>query len=193
MTSIYTQIRGRVSIVDVISRYLKLRKKGTVHSALCPFHKERTPSFTVQESKGQYHCFGCGAHGDVIDFVQTVERLTTIEAVKKIAEQARIPFEPRDWIHDEKKQEERASLLTCLEDVTAIFRHALVHNTYALDYLKGRGISTQCQEAFHLGWCDKATMQTIRQRYSLDTLIKAGLVTKETHRNFLKIALCFLF
>lgn len=191
MTSIYTQIRVRVSIVDVISRYLKLRKKGIVHSALCPFHKERTPSFTVQESKGQYHCFGCGAHGDVIDFVKAVERLTTIEAVKKIAEQAGIPFESRDWPQDEKKQEERASLISCLDEVSTVFRQALLHNAYALDYLKGRGISAHCQEAFYLGWCDKPLMQTIRQRYSLDTLIKAGLVTKETHRNFFEDRIMF--
>ena len=191
MTSIYTQIRGRVSIVDIISRYLKLRKKGTTYSALCPFHKERTPSFTVQESKGQYHCFGCGAHGDAIDFVKAIEHLSTIEAVKKIADQAGIPFEPNAWQHDEGQQEEREVLLHCLEDVTQIFRAALLNNKRALAYLKGRGISEACQAAFHLGWSDKTVMHMVRQRYSLDTLIKVGLVTKETQRNFFEERIMF--
>ena len=191
MTSIYTQIRTRVSIVDVISGYVKLRKKGLVHSALCPFHKERTPSFTVQEAKGQYHCFGCGAHGDVIDFVKVVERLTTIEAVKKIAEQAGIPFESKEWRQGNTHQEERATLVSCLEEVAAIFRQGLIQNANALHYLKSRGISTPCQEAFQLGWCDKMIMKTVRERCSVDTLIKSGLITKESQRNFFEDRIMF--
>ena len=82
------EIRARVPLSDVIGRQVRLIRKGREHSALCPFHNEKTPSFTVSDDKGFFHCFGCGAHGDVIGFVMRDEGLAFPEAVEKLAGEA---------------------------------------------------------------------------------------------------------
>ena len=82
------ELRARTGLADVISRRVKLVKKGREHLGLCPFHKEKTPSFTVNEDKGFYHCFGCEAHGSAFDFVMNTEGLTFPEAVEKLAQEA---------------------------------------------------------------------------------------------------------
>ncbi len=79
------EIRARVALAEVIGRRVNLRKQGREHQGLCPFHNEKTPSFTVSEDKGFYHCFGCGAHGDLIGFVMNSEGLAFPEAVEKLA------------------------------------------------------------------------------------------------------------
>ena len=81
-------LRARAGLADVIGRRVKLTKKGREHLGLCPFHKEKTPSFTVNEDKGFYHCFGCGEHGSVFDFVMATEGLNFPEAVEKLAGEA---------------------------------------------------------------------------------------------------------
>ena len=84
------ELRQRVSLVDVVGRKVRLVKKGREHSGLCPFHSEKTPSFTVSEEKGFYHCFGCGAHGDVIRFLTEGEGFHFSEAVERLASDAGI-------------------------------------------------------------------------------------------------------
>lgn len=82
------ELRMRVALAEVVGRRTKLVKRGREHSGLCPFHNEKTPSFTVNEDKGFFHCFGCGAHGDVIGFVMRTENLSFPEAVEKLANEA---------------------------------------------------------------------------------------------------------
>ena len=82
------ELRARVSIADVVGAKVKLTKKGREYQGLCPFHNEKTPSFTVNESKGFYHCFGCGAHGDIIKFEMEANGLPFIDALQKLAHQA---------------------------------------------------------------------------------------------------------
>ncbi|MDH5558412.1 MAG: CHC2 zinc finger domain-containing protein, partial [Alphaproteobacteria bacterium] len=77
-------IRDRVGLADVVGRRVKLVRKGREHSGLCPFHNEKTPSFTVNEDKGFYHCFGCGAHGDIFSFIQNTENLNFPESVEQL-------------------------------------------------------------------------------------------------------------
>ena len=79
------ELRTRAGLADIIARRVKLTRRGREHVGLCPFHKEKTPSFTVNEEKGFYHCFGCGEHGSVIDFVMKTEGLTFPEAVERLA------------------------------------------------------------------------------------------------------------
>ena len=80
------ELRSRISIADVVGNKVKLTKRGREYLGLCPFHHEKTPSFTVNESKGFYHCFGCGAHGDIVKFEMDANGLPFIEAVKKLAD-----------------------------------------------------------------------------------------------------------
>ena len=98
------ELRARTGLADVISRHVKLVKKGREHLGLCPFHKEKTPSFTVNEDKGFYHCFGCEAHGSAFDFVMNTEGLTFPEAVDKLAQEAGMEI-PRDTPEDRERQQ----------------------------------------------------------------------------------------
>ena len=84
------ELRARVGLVSLIGRRVKLTRKGREHSGLCPFHNEKTPSFTVSEEKGFFHCFGCGAHGDVIGFVMRSENLSFPEAIERLADEANV-------------------------------------------------------------------------------------------------------
>ncbi|ETZ05398.1 MULTISPECIES: DNA primase [Holospora] len=186
--SIYSQIRHRISIVDLVSGYIKLQKKGNNWSALCPFHKEKSPSFVVQEVKGSYHCFGCGAHGDVIDFLKNIEGITTIEAIQKLAEQANIQSWKNQYSYIKPQD---TDLKECLMHVCEYFIEALKNQEFAKNYLGNRGISFSCQEHFKLGWCDALVMQTIKSHISSDTLIKAGLITDQYHRNFFEGRITF--
>ena len=89
------EIRARVSLADTIGRRVRLTRRGREHVGLCPFHNEKTPSFTVSEDKGFFHCFGCGEHGDVIGFVMRTDNLTCPEAVERRAEAAGLPVPRR--------------------------------------------------------------------------------------------------
>src|SRR5690554_2238 len=91
--NVIEEIKRRISIVDVVSRYLSLTSKGERYWGLCPFHDEKTPSFTVLPEKGFYHCFGCQKSGSIFDFVMEMESLTFVEAVSKLAQEAGIPLE----------------------------------------------------------------------------------------------------
>ena len=107
-------IRARVGLADVIQRHVKLTRKGREHIGLCPFHKEKTPSFTVNEEKGFYHCFGCGAHGDVISFAMSTENLSFPEAVERLAEQAGLEV-PSTSPEEREREKKRASLYDVTE------------------------------------------------------------------------------
>ncbi|ETZ06696.1 DNA primase [Holospora obtusa F1] len=185
-TSVYTKIRHRISIVDLVSEYVKLRKKGNHWGALCPFHQEKSPSFVVQENKGSYHCFGCGAHGDVIDFVKNIEGITHAQALEKLAERAHISL-PKDKPEKHKDFE----LKHCLLKVCDFFVQALQNHPAALHYLRKRGISLSCQEHFKLGWCDVSVMSAIKAHLSSDVLIKSGLISEKNGRNFFEGRIMF--
>ena len=100
------ELRAKVSIVDVVGAKVKLVRKGREYQACCPFHNEKTPSFTVNEAKGFYHCFGCGAHGDIVKFEMEANGLPFLEALKKLADRAGIPM-PQLSHENREKAEER--------------------------------------------------------------------------------------
>ncbi|PPE03195.1 DNA primase [Holospora curviuscula] len=184
--SIYTQIRHRISIVDLVSRYVKLRKKGITWSALCPFHQEKSPSFIVQELKGRYHCFGCGAHGDAVDFIKNIENITHIEALQKLAEQANIQGWKRGYENNQNSE-----LKECLQTVCDYCTKALKIHAPSLNYLKSRGISKACQEHFKIGWCDAHVMRHIRSHFSTEILTNAGIITRLHQKNFFEERILF--
>ena len=103
------EIRARVPLAGVVGRRVKLTKRGREHSGLCPFHNEKTPSFTVSEDKGFYHCFGCGAHGDALGFVMRMEGLSFPEAVERLAGEAGLQV-PRASPEERAAERRRADL-----------------------------------------------------------------------------------
>src|SRR3546814_6154693 len=104
------ELRNRLTLSAVVGRRVKLVKRGREHSGLCPFHNEKSPSFTVSDEKGFYHCFGCGAHGSAIDFVMNSEGLSFPEAVERLAAQAGLQV-PEDSPADRERPQKRAGLI----------------------------------------------------------------------------------
>src|SRR4051812_40396568 len=107
--SFLDEIRSRILPSEIVRRKVALKSNGREHSGLCPFHKEKSPSFTVSDEKGFYHCFGCGAHGDIIKFIMGTEGLSFPEAVETLAAQAGIAM-PKMTVEQEKKEQQYSSL-----------------------------------------------------------------------------------
>jgi len=136
------EIRARVPISDLVGRRVALTRRGREHVGLCPFHKEKTPSFTVSDDKGFFHCFGCGAHGDVIGFAMRADNLPFPEAVEQLAKAAGIEM-PARRPEDRQAAKKRDSLYEVLERACAWFESTLAgpDAAAARDYLEGRGLS----------------------------------------------------
>jgi len=147
------EIRARVPLSDVIGRRVRLIRKGREHSALCPFHNEKSPSFTVNDDKGFFHCFGCGAHGDVIGFVMRDEGLSFPEAVERLAGEAGLEV-PKETPRDLARAEEQLSLYGVMEQAAKFFESELraESGTQARAYIKGRGLRAETIEGFRLGY-----------------------------------------
>lgn len=148
------ELRARVSIADVVGAKVKLTKKGREYQGLCPFHNEKTPSFTVNESKGFYHCFGCGAHGDIIKFEMEANGLPFIDALQKLAHQAGLQM-PQLSAKDKKEEDERKSLYEIMETACAFFERELrmPDGASGLRYFtEKRGLSPETLKKFRLGF-----------------------------------------
>lgn len=147
------ELREKVSIVDVVGAKVKLIRKGREYQACCPFHNEKTPSFTVNESKGFYHCFGCGAHGDIIKFEMEANNLSFMEAIEKLAEKAGLQV-PRDSYAKPEEVEKRNSLYDIMELACKFFEKSLrmPDGVRALDYLAHRGFGDDIIRKFRLGY-----------------------------------------
>ncbi len=163
-------VRLRSDILHVISRYVQLRKKGKSYTGLCPFHEERTPSFTVTPEKQIFHCFGCSVGGDVFKFLMLKENLTFSEAVKTLAEQAGMVLPADDNPAARKREAKREGL----KNVNSLAGDFFVNNlksqeaSTARDYLQGRGLSTEMLKCFQVGYA-RPGWQTL-----LDHLGKKG-------------------
>ncbi|HEY1383238.1 MAG TPA: DNA primase [Dongiaceae bacterium] len=147
-------LRGRVSITDVVGRRVRLIRKGRGEATgLCPFHNEKTPSFTVSEDKGFFHCFGCGVHGDVIGFVMRSEGLEFPQAVEKLAAEAGMQV-PRETPEERERAERQATLGGAVEFAAKHFEQQLRASAGrpGLDYLKRRGLTDDTMRRFRLGY-----------------------------------------
>jgi len=169
---------NRVDIVDIIQRHLPLKKTGANHSACCPFHNEKSPSFTVSPSKQFYHCFGCGAHGDAIGFLMEYSGLGYIEAIKELAAGAGMTmpdFEPR---FEKKKEETGPDLYDIMQRATQYYREQLKGSPHAIEYLKRRGLSGQVAARFGIGYAPDGwqNLEAIFPKYDDKSLKDAGLV-----------------
>ena len=169
---------NRVDIVDIIQRHLQLKKAGANYSACCPFHNEKSPSFTVSPSKQFYHCFGCGAHGDAIGFLMEYSGLGYIEAIKELAAGAGMTmpeFEPR---FGKTKEEVGPDLYGIMQRATQYYREQLKGSARAIEYLKRRGLSGQIAAQFGIGYAPDGwqNLQAVFPDYGDKSLKDTGLV-----------------
>ncbi len=183
------EIRAKNDIVDVISGYVRLQKKGSSHFGLCPFHNEKSPSFSVSRTKQMYYCFGCGAGGNVITFLMEYENYTFQEAVQELARRAGVELPKMEY---SKEAREKASLKSTLLEINkAAAQYFYVQlksppGRTAYDYLKGRGLSEETIKAFGLGYSNKYSDDLYRylrgKGYKEDMIRQAGLIsTDEKH------------
>ena len=176
--SFIQELLSRVDIVDVVERYVPLKKAGANYSACCPFHSEKTPSFTVSASKQFYHCFGCGAHGSAISFVMQYAGLGFIDAVEDLAANAGMQV-PRDAPERHAENAARKAPLTeLLARATRFYREQLKQSPKAVDYLKGRGLSGEIAARFGLGYApdDWQGLQQVFKDYDDQALVECGLI-----------------
>lgn len=147
------ELRAKISIVDVVASKIKLVRKGREYQACCPFHNEKTPSFTVNEAKGFYHCFGCGAHGDIIKFEMEANGLSFIDAVEKLAHKVGLQV-PRLSHEDKEVAEKRATAYDIMEMAAKYFEKILrmPEGREGLNYLYARGFDDKIIERFRLGF-----------------------------------------
>ena len=147
------EIRARVGLSDIVSRTVKLTRRGREYTGLCPFHNEKTPSFTVNNEKSFFHCFGCGSHGDVITYIMQTEGLSFLEAVEKLAGEAGLEV-PVATPEDRAREARRAGLLDVMEAACQHYERALRSpaGRAGLEYLKRRGLSEETIARFRLGY-----------------------------------------
>jgi len=146
---------ARVDIVDVVNARLPLTKKGANHSACCPFHNEKTPSFSVSQAKQFYYCFGCGASGTAISFVMEYDRLGFVEAIESLAGELGIEV-PREG-GDNRPREDHSGLYDALQRCENYYQTQLKETPEAVEYLKRRGLDGDTAKTFALGYAPVAT------------------------------------
>ncbi|MHA1597580.1 MAG: DNA primase [Alphaproteobacteria bacterium] len=175
------ELRTRINVSDVVSKRVKLARKGHEHSGLCPFHKEKTPSFTVNDDKGFYHCFGCGEHGSAIDFVMKTEGLTFPETVERLAMDAGMEV-PVDSPEERQRAEVRRTLYDVMEAATVAYEKFLrmPEGRVGLEYLRARGLSDATIAKFRLGFAPdgRGVIKAALKRHDIaeDLMIEAGLL-----------------
>ncbi|MBU0654457.1 MAG: DNA primase [Gammaproteobacteria bacterium] len=173
------QLLNRVDIVDVISSRVPLKKAGREFMACCPFHNEKTPSFTVSPTKQFYHCFGCGVHGSAISFLMEYEHLEYVEAIEALARTAGVQV-PREGAQDAPKRKRRdASLYGLLEESARWYQGQLRQTPAAIEYLQKRGLSGEVSARFGLGYAP-ANLSLGRElaHYGEDKLVASGMAIR---------------
>jgi len=180
------QIRAASDIVDVIGSYVPLKKAGANFMALCPFHKERTPSFNVSPSRQIFHCFGCHKGGDVFTFVKEYENISFVEAVKRLADRAKIPLELEAGGAGGEIRHLKDTLLQIHEQITQRWQSALASEAggqVARDYLAQRGVSAEAVKLFRLGYAPEAWDDTVNwargKGFEIADMERAGLVIRK--------------
>lgn len=170
---------ARVDIVEVIDQRVKLKRSGSNHTACCPFHSEKTPSFTVSQSKQFYHCFGCGAHGSALGFLMEYDNLHFVDAVETLAESVglEVPYESSQGAD---KREQNKSLYSLMEACAAFYARQLKSNESAITYLKARGLSGEIAKRFMIGYAP-AGWNNLSQAFPEQDmhLLKVGMLTRK--------------
>jgi DNA primase len=188
------EIRQSVDIVDIISDYVQLKKQGRNYFGLCPFHGENTPSFSVSPEKQIFHCFGCGAGGNVFTFLMDYEGISFQEAVIKLAQKSNIPLNIEHGVEQksQKTSKEYEQMIEAHELLRKFYHHLLINTKEgqeALEYLKQRGFTLESIEKFQIGWSlpnwDFVAKLLKRRGYSLPLMEKAGLLVQRNNGEFI--------
>ena len=179
------QIQGRLDIIDVVGSFVKLKKRGSNYLGLCPFHNEKTPSFTVSPGKEIYKCFGCGRSGNTISFIMEHEKYSYVEALKWLAARYGIEVEETFRTDEQKQVQQAADSLYIINSFAQQFFTRMLLETeegqdIGLSYLKERGFREEVIKKFQLGYSpeqrDAFTREAIAKQYNPELLIKTGLV-----------------
>lgn len=185
--NIIEDIRSRADIYDVVSEFVPLKKAGKNYKGLCPFHSEKTPSFNVSPEKQIYHCFGCGAGGNVFKFLMEKEDLPFVDAVRRLAHRYQVTIPESTNYQSSAAHREREALLNCNTITAKYFTSQLQHpqaGKAAREYLKSRGFDEKTIEDYQMGWAleewrDLLTHLEKQTKCSRDTLAQYGLVSKK--------------
>ncbi|MBQ3785586.1 MAG: DNA primase [Alphaproteobacteria bacterium] len=172
------ELRQRLSLVDVISRRVPLKKKGQNYWGCCPFHNEKTPSFSVNEEKGFYHCFGCGEHGDIISFTMKSENIDFKTAISELADMAGIKM-PEIKQKTQQQIEEEENYIKITEHAAKIYQDLLYKDSgkQALEYIKTRGFSDEMIKKYRIGYAPKSNIiSSTFNNIKIDKLTATGLV-----------------
>lgn len=175
--SFIQELLARVDIVDLIERYVPLRKGGANYQACCPFHSEKTPSFTVSPSKQFYHCFGCGAHGSALGFLMAYSGLGFVEAVEELAQSVGMQV-PRGSERAQHERARKAPLTELMLAAARFYKEQLKGSAKAIDYLKARGLTGEIAARFGLGYApdEWQALERVFPDYRDSALAECGLV-----------------
>jgi DNA primase len=177
----------RVDIVDVVDRYVKLKKAGANFVACCPFHSEKSPSFTVSATKQFYHCFGCGAHGTAVGFMMEYSGLGYVDAIKDLAQSVgmKVPEVERSE-YSQRKASESHDLYGVLLDAARFYGKCLKESPRAVDYLKSRGLSGEIAKRFGIGYAPEGWqgLAGAFSDYANASLVSAGLVKQNEGKRY---------
>ena len=149
--SFIQDLLARIDIVDLIDSYVPLKKAGANYSACCPFHNEKTPSFTVSPAKQFYHCFGCGAHGTAVGFVMEYQGIGFVDAVKELASRAGMQVPESDGFRPEQQGQTR-TLVEVMARAAAWYKEQLKRSPKAIEYCKKRGLTGEVAARFGIGY-----------------------------------------
>ena len=183
---IIEEVRSRNDIVDIISAYVKLQKKGSSYFGLCPFHNEKSPSFSVSRQKQMYYCFGCGAGGNVFTFLMEYENYSFVEALRYLADRAGVELPEQEYSEAERRRADEKAVLLEIHKRAAQFYYVQLKSSQgeqAMAYLKGRQLGDDTIKAFGLGYSSKYSntlYQFLKSKgYADDMLAKSGLITMD--------------
>ena len=186
---IIEEVRSRNDIVDVISQYVRLSKKGSTYFGLCPFHNEKTGSFSVSPNKQMYYCFGCGAGGNVFTFLMEYENFTFGEAMEALADRAGVELPKQEYTSAQRQEpDKRARLLEINKEAAKYFYMLLrgERGARALSYFRKRELSDEAMQKFGLGYSDQYSDDLYRylrkKGYEDDILKESGLVSIDERR-----------
>ena len=181
-----SELRDRLTLSEIVGRKVRLTRAGREFKGCCPFHKEKSPSFTVNDDKQFYHCFGCGAHGDAVEFVMQQDNLSFIEAVQTLAAQAGMEV-PEQTPQEVAQAKLEKSLHSLMDETANFFRHILYdtkEGSEPLAYVRDRGMSEECLTAFRIGY-SPADGRALRAHlkgkgYTDEQMIEAGVIRAST-------------
>jgi len=178
--SFIQELLNRVDVVDVIDKSVPLKKAGANYSACCPFHNEKSPSFTVSPTKQFYHCFGCGAHGTAIGFVMEYQGLSFVEAIQELARMAGMTVPQEERSPNQPAQKVVIGLQESLQQAANFYKAELKKSPRAIDYLKARGLSGVVAAKFQIGYAPAGwqNLKAVFPQYENEALSVAGLVVE---------------